>query len=583
MIKTAALFFLASIATLHGNPVDGQPFSADLIFHHGKVWTVDETKPWAEAVAIRGNVIAKVGSNADVLVYAGKDTKLVDLNGKLMLPGFNDAHTHFELAVDWFFQVRLIDVNSQAELTKRLAKLVPNMPKGIWITGGDWSTFDARRAEREGLGMFRAFKPDLKAVDALTPNNPVLFRSYKQEYFANSETFRIGRITKHTPNPPGGVYEKDPQTGELTGMLLGSAGEAVLALVPPVTLAQKRIGALGVQRELNSFGITSIADIARIDSISQQRVEFANIERAYSDLRILQDLKSRGLLNMRVTAIVPLHALDDLAAAGIQPGGGDDWIRFGTLKAFADSGIMLQPFVGHGLSGGWTFRFPGEAELIGLIKAADAKGFDVGVHVLGDRAARLAVTAFSQAAEANPRRERRHRLIHLWYTTPQDLKRAGELRLFADVTPEHMISGIDDMKAKLDEARARTAHAWQSMFREGIRVNLVSDLPGAYNKSSLSTVDPMENIFHAVTRKASPGSTSWHPEQSLTVAQAIRAYTLNPAAASREENRKGSIREGKLADLVVLSKNIFDIPADDIPTTRVLTTVVDGRIVYSRP
>ena len=571
---------LILLTSLHSSLVCASEPSADLILYNGKVWTVDDGQPWAEAVAIRGNRIAQVGANREILALAGPATTRIDLGGKLVLPAFNDAHVHFELALDWYFQVRLVDVNSQEELAKRLAKMVKHMKPGIWITGGDWSTFDARRAARAGVGVFQAFKPDLKAINALTPNNPVLFRNYNHEYFANSATFRIGKITKDTPNPPGGVYEKDPVTGELTGMLLGAAGQFVFALVPPVTLAQKRLGAIALQRELHSMGIASVADISRVDAITQQRMEFANIERAYSDLRIWEALKSHGELKLRVHPILPLSTLNQLASVGIRPGSGDAWIRYGTLKSFADSGMMLKPFVGHGLSGNWTFRFPGEDAIVAQIKEADAMGFNVGVHVIGDRAFQLVVEAFDKASRDNPVRDRRHRMIHAWYATPADLALAGKLRLFADVTPEHFVSGIEDMNRGLDSERAKTAHAWQSMIKNGMTVNIVSDLPGAYNKSSVATVNPMENIFHAITRKPTLAGQSWHPEQALSVEQAIRAYTINPARASGEERDKGSITPGKLADLVVLSNDIVTGDPALLLRTRVLHTIVDGKTVY---
>ena len=557
---------------------------ADLILHNAKVYTVEARQPLAQAVAVRAGRIVKVGGNAEVLALKGPATKAMDLGGRLVLPGFNDAHTHFENAVEWYFQVRLIDVNTQEEMVKRLAEVAKRLPKGVWITGGDWGTFAAWRSERKEPGGFTTFTPNLAAIDAVSPDHPVLLRSYDRRWFANSKMLQAARIGKSNPNPRGGTYEKDPVTGELTGVLTGTAGEIMNALVPPVSMAQKLIGARGIQRELNRVGITSIADIARIDDITQGRIEPIHVERSYSDMTIFEDLRKQGALSVRVYAMLPLAPLAETLAHGIRMGGGDDWIRYGALKAFGDSGVMFKPFSAEGLPNDWSFRFAGEEEMARRIAAADRAGFDVGVHIIGDKASHLLIDWYEAAARANPARDRRHRLIHYWHTTPEDIERSARLGLVADVTPAHLLRSIGAMDRSLDAERAKSAFAYRSMMDKGVIVNLVSDLPGSFNKANLSPYNPLENMYYAMTRMDLDGKPAggWHPEQNLTIEQAILAYTLNPARAEHQEKSKGSIAPGKLADMVVLSRDILAADPRDLLTTEVLYTILDGKVVYSK-
>jgi len=581
---------LANIGALAATP-------ADLILYNGKVWTVEAKQPVAQAVAVAGNRIVKVGSDAEVLALRGADTRAIDLNGRLVLPGFNDAHTHFENAADWFFQVRLIDVNSRELLMQRLAEVVARVPAGIWITGGDWSDFAAGANAKNGSAAdFASFEPDLGAVDTLTPDHPVLLRRYDRAWFANSEALRLARITAKTPDPRNGKYGRDAKTGALTGMLYGSAGEAMEKLMPPATREQKLIGARGVEAQLNAVGITSIADITRDEDISQRQIYPTYVERSYSDRMIFEELKKRSQLSLRVYAFLPLDCWNELAGAGIRPGSGDALVRYGALKAFGDAGLMFEPLKDTmGLPGDWAYRFMGEETIAKKIIDADRAGYDVGTHIIGDKAIHELVGWYADAAKANgePRRprERRHRLIHVWYPAPADLERAGKLHLVADITPDHMMRNPDQLEAILGAERARSAFAWRTMIADGLRLNIVSDLPGPFNKASLATYDPLRNIYMAVTRReaphagAAPGkdTKAFHPEQAITVEQAIAAYTINPAWSSHEEDIKGSIATGKLADLVVLSGDILSGSPEKLLETRVDYTIFDGKVVYTKP
>jgi predicted amidohydrolase YtcJ len=542
--------------------------AADLILYDGVVRTMDETRPAAEAVAVRGSRIVKVGSSREALALKGPATEIIDLRRRLLLPGFNDAHTHFENGVDWFFQVRLTDVKDEREMLQRLRQAVARVPKGIWITGGDWSA---------------RFQPNLAAVDAVSPDHPVLFHRQDGICLVNSHALRLARLTKATPDPPRGHYDRDPATGELTGILLGTAGERIERIMPPMSHVQKLIGARGVLQELNAYGITSIQDIARVDEISRRQIFPTHVERSHSDLSLFVDLNKAGELTARVYAILPLAVWRDLWDYGIRPGGGDDMIRYGGLKFEADEGLMAAPFANRpGYFGQWSYRLVNEETLERNIVEADRAGFDPCIHVMGDQASRMVLDWFQEAIEKNGPRDRRLRLIHLWYTDPGDIRRAGRMGVVADITPYHLLRDPGAVERLLGPERARAAHAWRSIVESGMTVNLVSDFPGTFDHTYISPVNPLENIYYAITRKNPAGGPPepWHPEQTLTMRQALRAYTVNPAFAAHEEKLKGSITEGKLADLVVLSRDIVTAPPEALLSTRVVYTILGGKIVF---
>lgn len=362
-------------------------------------------------------------------------------------------------------------------------------------------------------------------------------------------------------------------------MLYGQAGEFMHRLVTPVSLAQKRIGAQAVMNRLNALGITSIHDIARLPEVTEAVVPPVFLERSFSNAGIFQSLEENGELTVRVYAFLPLDTFEELAGHGITPGSGGEWLRYGALKIFIDSGAMLPPFdaanaPGTGLTDGWSYRFVGVERLTELIVAGDAAGFDIGVHVQGDRGIRIAIDAFEFAASKNGERNRRHRLIHAWHVAAEDFRRAGELGLVADVTSDHLLHYSGGVDAALGEERGGLAFAWRRMIDSHLTVNLVSDLPGAYNKSHVAEIDPLRNMYVAITR-------GFHPEQAISIDEALTAYTVNPAYSAREEELKGSITPGKLADLVVLSENVLGSDPEMLLKAVVEQTYLGGRLVYA--
>jgi len=555
------------------------PTTADTILYDGKLWTLDPARPEAEAIAIAGDTILRVGSSAEVLGLRGPQTRVVDLHGARVLPGFNDAHTHFENATQWFYEARLIDVTSNEQVKKRVAEAARRVPPGMWITAYDAGGLPAWSHAEAGA----IFQPDLATLDEAAGDHPLMIRRYDGVVFINSRAMTIARLKDTVLDPLGGRYGRDPVTKRLNGMLYGKAADLLTNLLPPATMASKLIAAHGVLARFNSVGITSIHDIARLDAISQLQTYNTDIERSYTDVDIFRNLEQRGQLTVRVYAFQPLRSSSQLADFGILPGFGDRMLRFGILKEFLDGSWMLAPYANHPeLSGDVTFRFTSDADERRMIREADRSGWDIGVHTIGDRALSTLLDWYTDMEKANgPRPDRRDRVIHMWYANSDLIRRAGQMHLIADITPYQLMGDTEHVDKLLGPERAKSAFAWRSMVDAGMKLNIVSDMPGLYNRTEVSPLDPLQNMYYAITRKSATGeSAAWHPEQCLTLKEAIEAYTINPAYSSHEENVKGSLQAGKLADLVVLSSDILSGPPEQLLQTRVIRTILGGKVVY---
>lgn len=570
---------------------------ATLILYDAAVWTVDAAQPQAQAVAVRGDRIVRVGSNRAVLRLKGPDTQLIDLDGKMLLPGFIDAHTHLGNAVDAFFDLRLNGVDDAATLLRLIRDRAERVPDHYWITGGDWSALAGWKAERAGdvvhaplqpprrrNGTELSFAPSLAEVDALTPEQPVLLKRYDGAYFINSFGLKLLHIDASTPDPAGGRYDRDPATGALTGMLYGTAGERARHSLPPRSRAQRLLGATEMVRELNSYGIAGIHDIARVPDVADGMSFATDVERSATDFGIFTDLRAAEALTLRVNPILTLKTWEGLDRAGIVPMGGDDLVRFGALKTYVDGFLMFRPYKDSpGYSGSLSFRNRDTAELREEILGADRAGWDIAAHVTGDKAHALIFDWYEEAMAQNPSRDRRFRILHAWYPRRQELERGGRMGVIGDITPYHLIRESPSIARKLHDDQLATAFAWRSMIRAGWRLNLVSDWPGSYDGNNEAPVDPLANIYLAVTRRDLPGTAgavAWHPEQALTIDEAIAAYTINPAWSSREAATRGSITPGKLADLVVLSRDIRKLPPSELLRTKAVYTILGGRIIY---
>ncbi|MDE3103492.1 MAG: amidohydrolase family protein, partial [Chloroflexota bacterium] len=418
------------------------------------------------------------------------------------------------------------------------------------------------------------FARDRRALDDAAPRHAVLLRRVDGAYVASSLALARARFGADTPDPRGGRIERDAR-GEPTGVLCGRAGERVLELIPPPSLEQRVVGARAALEDLRRAGITSIHDVARVDALSQRRVFHTDVERSATEIELFRELQRRGELSVRVYAHLSLPLWREAIAAGLRPRADDGRIRIGGMKGYIDGFFMDEPYLGGRSRGDFTFRFTDEATMAADVAGADAAGFDPVVHTIGDRAHSLLLDWSEAAMATNPPRDRRFRVIHAWYPTAAHIERIGRLGLLVDVTPQHVASDAGVVDRKLGPARARTAHAWRSLADAGARIELVSDWPGSFNEQRATPLAPLENIALAVTR-------AWHPEQRLSVEEALVAYTRTPAYASYEEDRKGTLSEGKLADLVVLSDDILRTSPERIRDARVDLTVLDGGVIFER-
>ena len=544
---------------------------------------MDPARPEAEALAIEGERIVAVGREGDVMALRGPETQVVDLRDRLLLPGFVDAHTHFGNAAAWVSKVGVYDAHDERAVLEKAAEAAARVPKGLWITGGDVDAAPAWEADSAGRPRPRPLAIDRRVLDTVTSEHPVLLRRVDGAYVANSLAIARARISGALPDPRGGRMERDA-AGEPNGVFHGRAGERLAELVPPANLETTLAGARIALEDLAAVGITSIHDIARLDAASQRRIFHTDVERSLTDLELFRELQRRDELTVRVYALLSLPAWRETVAAGIRPRTDEGRIRYGAMKAFIDGFLMDEPYLNTpGFKGEFTFRFTDERTIAADIAGVDAAGFDAAVHTIGDRAHRLLLDWYEAAIRANAPRERRFRVIHAWYPSAREVERIGRLGLLADITPQHLVNDLAAVDRKLGPERAKTAHAWGSLRDAGARLEIVSDWPGSYNEQRATPLAPLENIALAMMRADAHGAPAggWHPQEALKVEEAIQAYTATPAYGSYEEDRKGTLTEGKLADLVVLSRDVLRASAADIRSTRVEMTIVGGRVIHS--
>jgi predicted amidohydrolase YtcJ len=545
----------------------------------GALYTLEPDRPRAAAAAVRGGRIVAVGDDEDVMRYRGDGTIVLDLAGAFVVPGFIDNHTHFERAGELLLGINLLDVADSVPLIERVAAARDRLPGGAWIVGGDWGAYEEwgrgspgrERARKEPATRFR---PHRRMIDPVTPETPVLLSRWdRSEYLANAVALARAGIHAGTPDPPGGTIERDPETGEPTGILRGAAVDRVRAVIPPRSFEQRVMEAKAALRRLAENGVAGIHDITSAEM-----------------MRVFQYLRDRGELTVRVYARPTLDKWDELAAVGVRSGFGDEWLKIGGLKGFVD-GIMgnstarfREPYDHRpGDRGRWrrmVLEPPGLAE---LIRAADSVGLVPQVHAIGDLAVDTLLDWFEAAIERNGPGPRRFRVIHAQVVEEDDFARFGKLELIAEVQPYHAIDDMRWMEERIGRERSRGAYAFRSLLEGGAVLSFGSDWPGT--NAAWYPAKPLLGIYAAVTRQTLDGRPAggWFPEQRIDVETAIRAYTINNAYAAGEEETKGSIRVGKLADLTVLDRDLVTIEPGKIKDVRVLATIVGGRVVYAAP
>jgi hypothetical protein len=526
-----------------------------MIYTNARIWTGDEAQPWAEGLAVQDSLLLAVGTDADVRRLQGSETDVVDLQGRLVVPGFIDNHVHF---LSGGFQLASVDLRvaiRPRDFIRRLGDFAVTDPPGRWITGGDW--------DHEAWG---GELPRRDWIDSVTTGHPVFVsRLDGHMALANTQALALAGITRATPDPPGGEIVRDPQTGEPTGILKDEAMGLVFAVIPEPS-AQEYDEALdrAMQHAL-SLGVTQVHDMGSFGG--------------WADLETYRRAHADGRLGLRLYAFVPLGTWARLDSLVQTKGRGDDWLRWGGLKGFVDGSLgsttawFHAPFTDAPQTTGLTVT--DTTTLRRWILEADAAGLQVAVHAIGDRANDWLLDAFAAAVARNGVRDRRFRIEHAQHLTTEALPRFAAQQVIPSMQPYHAIDDGRWAEKRIGPDRIRTTYAFRSLLDTRAPLTFGSDW-------TVAPLNPLEGVYAAVTRRTLDGANpdGWVPDQKIRVEEALRAYTRANAWAGFQEERLGMLRPGLLADFVVLSDNVFELDPARLATVRVLRTVVGGQTRY---
>jgi predicted amidohydrolase YtcJ len=545
------------------------PNEPDLIVYNARIYTVDKALPWAEAVAIRKHRITAIGTNADVLALAGTTTRRMDLGGRLVLPGLCDAHIHFLGYCLRLRELSLDTTKSKAEALQRIAEHAAALPPGSWISGGGWN--ESRWQETDF--------PTAADLDPVTgPDHPTLLtRSDGHSAVVNSAALSLAGIDADTPNPPGGVIDRGPD-GRPTGFLRELAIDLVAQYMPQPGAEEIDSALAEGSRSLHKLGITSV-HAQRMKDSNDGTDEWAGLLR----------LREKYALRLRVSCNIAAHHLPHLAVLGLRTGFGDQFLRMGHVKVFTDGSLgsrtawLLQPFekLDSGEADNLGVNVTPPEQMAAEFRQACELGFPISVHAIGDRANRVVLDIFEELAQSAPPPPVPHRIEHVQIIDPADLPRLARLGITASVQPIHATDDMDTADLFLGE-RGAHMYNFRSLFAGGALVAFGSDAPVA---------DPNPFLgFHAALTRRRPermGRDPWYAEERVTLEQTIFAYTLGAAKAVGWDKMIGSLTQGKLADLVVLDRDLFaleqaGITGCEVAETQVVMTVFGGEIVYER-
>lgn len=552
---------------------------ADLILTSGRIYTGAPAQPWASSVAIRGEFIIAIAgaespagaqpeSDSEVKSWSGPKTRVIDLHGQFAMPGFNDAHTHLFGAGFRKLEVDLSGTKSLAELQQRVRDRLKEFGPGEWIIGPGWD---------HTLWPVKKF-PTRQDLDLISTDHPMfLQRTDGHVAVVNSRALELAGVTRATVDPPGGHIERDPATGEPTGLLEeGSAMNLVYLYIPPYSEAQRIRAFSLVMDEASQYGVTSVQDNSVMSIPDRSNFGWQNF-------LVLQQLQREGKLKIRITEWLPfdfpLARIEEMRRAG---GTTDLWLKTGALKSLIDGSLgsrtaaMLAPYSDDPTTSGILRIDP--SQLVPMAIERDRAGFQLAFHAIGDRANRIALDAFAAARVANGPRERRDRVEHAQVVAPGDFERFASLGAVASMQPSHL---LDDERWAIDRLgpdRLKGAYAWHTMEQHGVHLAFGTDYP-------VESINPLRGIYACVTRELPGGGPpgGWQPQEKLSMDECLRAYSAGSAYAEFEEKQKGTIATGMLADIVVFPVDITRIPPRDLLDTKVTMTIAGGRIVYQQP
>jgi hypothetical protein len=530
--------------------------SATLIVTNTAVYTVDKQHPKAEAVAVIGDRIVAVGSRADTDLWRGPQTKMIDAGGKLLLPGFNDAHVHFIQGGAQLDQVQLTDAATPEEFAKRIAAQVKKTPKGEWILGGRW---DETKWPKPEL-------PTKDLVDPVTGGIPMFVERYDgHEALANSVAMKLAGVEAKTPDVPGGVIMRDAG-GNPTGVFKDAAQELIYKVIPPTSHEQRLRAARRALEHAASLGVTSV---------QHMNPEFADVA-AYSELA------EKGELPTRIYAVPMETDWQDQAKIGLRRSWGSAYLRLGAVKGYADGSLgsrtayMFEPFADEpGNRGLLSDEMHPPSAMRERLMHADAAGLQLRVHAIGDRAISMMLDIFGDIEKEHGYHDQRFTIEHAQHMAQKDFERFAELHVVASMQPYHAIDDGRWAEKRLGHDRARYSYAWRSFLDHGVRLAFGTDWP-------VAPLNPMLGLYAAVTRATLDGKNpnGWIPEEKITLPEAVEAYTMGSAFAEFQDIEKGSITPGKLADMVILSDNIFDLKPEAIRNVKAETTIVGGKVLH---
>jgi predicted amidohydrolase YtcJ len=529
--------------------------TADRIYINAKIWTGDSANDRATAIAIKDSYIVYVGN--DYSDYKGSSTQIIDADGKMILPGFIDNHTHFLGGGYQLASVNLRNAKSQQDFISTLKAYAIAHNDSRWIQGGDW--------DHEAWG---GNLPTKNWIDSVTGNHPVFINRYDGHMaLANSIALKLARVDKNTPNPPGGEIVKDPKTGEPTGVLKDEATNLVFKVIAPPSQDELDECLQRAVQEAFEHGVTQVHDMSTYGG--------------WADMATYRKAHANNKLDLRIYSFVPIRTWAKLDSFVKKEGWGDDILRWGGLKGFVDGSLgsttawFYKPYLDAPTKTG--LQVTDTTLLRQWILSADSAGLHIATHAIGDRANDFILSVYEEAENKTPGKDHRFRVEHAQHLTQMAIPRFAALHVIPSMQPYH---AIDDGKwafKRLDSARLKGTYAFKSLLADGANVTFGSDW-------TVAPLDPIAGIYAAVTRRTldDRNPNGWFPDEKISVEQALKCYTANNAYAGFQENKLGKLKPGMLADFIVLSDDIFSIAPEKIRDIKVLRTIVNGKEVYVR-
>lgn len=555
-MKTPSILLLAALVLASGCGVPDRD-AADLVFRDGQVWTGVASTGTVQALAVKDGKILAVGSNEDIDAHVGRNTRVVELNGRTLTPGFIDAHTHFIDGGFGLSRVQLRDAATPEEFARRIGEFAKTVPAGTWILGGDW--------DHE---LWGGELPRKEWIDSVTPDNPVFVNRLDGHMsLANTAAIQAAHIDENgrTPDPAGGTIVRDPATGEVAGVFKDEAMGLVYPAIPDPSEEELDAAFQAAARHALSLGVTQVHDMAN-----------------WSSLATYQRAEARGALPLRVYSVVQIAGWERLRDYVAENGRGDDMLWWGGLKGFVDGSLgsttawFYEPYDDEpGTSG---FMTTDSVKLRSWIESADAAGLQILVHAIGDRANDWILDVYREAAEMNGNRDRRFRVEHAQHLTPEAIRRFADQRVIASMEPYHAADDGRWAEKRIGPERIKGTYAFRSLLDAGVTLAFGSDW-------TVAPIDPILGMDAAVTRRTIDGANpdGWQPQEKISLEETVRAYTQGAAYAGFVDEKVGRLEPGMLADLTLFSDDIFSVDPKSLRDVRVDMTVVGGNVAFERP